>query len=307
MEKTSQTVNGASSIIGDSAVLSTVLSPIKNWLSNPPSSPRELHIDGANQSLRIVKNLIEAGSYQSCAALDDIICLFLEFTSLIIRMKLSGAYSLAVKCLAIARKLLDTSEGAVLNSYGRHWSSLCDLYSQILASTVDPSGRISRESTACLALMLSRVISVLKASISSESPNPVEESLVNIIDHARKSQLLELLCECLIASGSDIISGSTNMVPAACEACKAIWYLAHAVDIVSLGAHNFSFPLASSWRQGHSKLDGKMQEQDSLPDSNSSSLINIFVKSFLASRPMQIAVYHCLHNGLESAIHASLQ
>ncbi|VAH26126.1 unnamed protein product [Triticum turgidum subsp. durum] len=274
LEKASQTVNGASSIIGDSAVLSTILSPIKNWLRNPPSSPRELNIDGANQSLRIVKNLIEAGSYHSCAAIDDIICLFLELTSLIIRMKLSGAYSLAVK---------------------------------ILVSTVDPSGRISRESTACLALMLSRVISVLKASISSESPNPVEESLINIIDHARKSQLLELLCECLIASGSDIISGSTNMVPAACEACKAIWYLAHAVDIVSLGAHNFSFPLASSWRQGHSKLDGKMQEQDSLPDSNSSSLINIFVKSFLASRPMQIAVYHCLHNGLESAIHASLQ
>jgi fused-like protein len=178
---------------------------------------------------------------------------------------------------------------------------------QILASTVDPSGRISRESTACLALMLSRVISVLKMSISSEGPNQVEESLINIIDHARKSQLLELLCECLIASGSDIISGSTNMVPAACEACKAIWYLAHAVDIVSLGTRNFSFPLASSWRQGHSKLDGKMQEQDLLPDSNSTNLIAIFVKSFLASRPMQIAVYHCLHNGLESAIHASLQ
>ena len=47
---------------------------------------------------------------------------------------------------------------------------------QILVSTVDPSGRISRESTACLALMLSRVISGLKASMSSEDPKPVEES-----------------------------------------------------------------------------------------------------------------------------------
>ncbi|XP_051213518.1 serine/threonine-protein kinase TIO [Lolium perenne] len=307
LEKASQTVNGASSIIEDSEALLTILGPIKKWLSNPSSSPRELNFDGANQSLRIIKNLIEAGSYHSCAAIDDIISMLLEFTTLIIRMKLSAAYSLAVKCLAIARKLLDTSEGAVLSSYGRHWSAMYDLYSQILASTVDPSGRISRESTACLALMLSRVISVLKMSISSEGPNQVEESLINIIDHARKSQLLELLCECLIASGSDIISGSTNMVPAACEACKAIWYLAHAVDIVSLGARNFSFPLASSWRQGHSKLDGKMQEQDLLPDSNSTNLIAIFVKSFLASRPMQIAVYHCLHNGLESAIHASLQ
>ena len=42
LEKTSQTVNGASSIIGDSAVLSTILSPIKNWLRNPPSSPRQI-------------------------------------------------------------------------------------------------------------------------------------------------------------------------------------------------------------------------------------------------------------------------
>ena len=173
---------------------------------------------------------------------------------------------------------------------------------QILVSTVDPSGRISRESTACLALMLSRVIPGLKASMSSEDPKPVEESLLKIIDHARTSQLLELLCECLIASGSDTISGSTNMVPAACEACKAIWYLAHAVDIMSIGAHHFSFPLANSWRQIHS-----MQEQGSMADSNSTNLINIFVKSFLASRPMQVAVYHCLHNGLESAIHACLQ
>jgi fused len=172
---------------------------------------------------------------------------------------------------------------------------------QILTSTVDPSGRISRESTACLALMLSRVISGLKASMSSEGTKAVDESLLKIIDHARRSHLLELLCECLITSGSDIISGSTNMVPAACEACKAIWYLAHAVDM-SISAHHFSFPLANSWRQIHS-----MQEQGSMADSNSTNLINIFVKSFLASRPMQVAVYHCLHNGLESAIHACLQ
>ncbi|CAD6342599.1 unnamed protein product [Miscanthus lutarioriparius] len=267
LEKASQTVEGANSIVEDNEALSTILSPIKIWLTNAPSPPRELNIDGANQSLRIIKNLIDAGSCQSYAAID--ISLLLEFTNLIIKTKLSNAYGLVVK---------------------------------ILVSTVDPSGRISRESTACLALMLSRVISGLKASMSSEDPKPVEESLLKIIDHARTSQLLELLCECLIASGSDTISGSTNMVPAACEACKAIWYLAHAVDIMSIGAHHFSFPLANSWRQIHS-----MQEQGSMADSNSTNLINIFVKSFLASRPMQVAVYHCLHNGLESAIHACLQ
>lgn len=58
---------------------------------------RELNIDDANQSRRIVKNLIEAGSYQSCAAIDDIICMFLECTSVIIKTKISDAYSFAVK------------------------------------------------------------------------------------------------------------------------------------------------------------------------------------------------------------------
>ncbi|CAN6214656.1 unnamed protein product [Urochloa humidicola] len=300
LEKASQTVKGAKNILEDSEALLTVVSPIKIWLTNPPSSPRELNIDGANQSLRIIKNLIDAGSCQSYAAID--ICMLLEFTNLIIRTKISDAYVLVVKCLAIVRKLLDTNDEVILSSYDRHWSSLYELYSQILVSTVDPSGRISRESTACLTLMLSRVIAWLKSSMSSEGTKPVNKSLLKIIDHAKSSQLLELLCECLIASGSDIISGSTNMVPAACEACKAIWYLAHAVDIMSISAHHFSFPLANSWRQIHS-----MQEQGSMADSNSTNLIDIFVKSFLASRPMQVAVYHCLHNGLESAIHACLQ
>ena len=111
--------------------------------------------------------------------------------------------------------------------------------------------------------------------------------------------MLELLCKCLIASGLSIVSGSTNMVPAACEACKAIWYLAHAVDIMSITAHHFSFPLANSRQQVDLKLD------DSMADSN--DLINRFSKSFLGSQPMQVAVYHCLQNGPESAIHASLQ
>jgi fused-like protein len=131
LEKTSQTVKGANAIIEDSEALSTALSPIKIWLSNTSTSPRELNIDDANQSLRIVKNLIEAGSYQSFAAIDDIICMFLECTSVIIKTKISDAYSFAVKCLAIGRKLLDTSEGPVLQSYDRHWSSLYELYSQV--------------------------------------------------------------------------------------------------------------------------------------------------------------------------------
>jgi hypothetical protein len=59
---------------------------------------RELNIDGANQSLRIIKNLIDAGSCQSYAAID--ICMLLEFTKIIIRTKLSDAYGLVMKVLS---------------------------------------------------------------------------------------------------------------------------------------------------------------------------------------------------------------
>jgi fused-like protein len=61
---------------------------------------RELNIDGVNQTLRIVKNLIDAGSCQPSAATNDIIRTFLDFTSLIIRTKLSDANGLAVKVTA---------------------------------------------------------------------------------------------------------------------------------------------------------------------------------------------------------------
>ena len=63
------------------------------------NSYRELNIDGANQSLRIIKNLIDAGSCQPYAVKIDI-CMLLEFTNLIIRTKLSDAYGLVTKVLS---------------------------------------------------------------------------------------------------------------------------------------------------------------------------------------------------------------
>jgi hypothetical protein len=40
-------------------------------------------------------------------------------------------YVFCWQCLAIARKLLDTSDEVILNSYDRHWLSLYELYSQV--------------------------------------------------------------------------------------------------------------------------------------------------------------------------------
>jgi len=40
LEKASQTVKGANNIVEDSEAMSTIVSPIKTWLTNHPSSPR---------------------------------------------------------------------------------------------------------------------------------------------------------------------------------------------------------------------------------------------------------------------------
>ena len=40
LEKVSQTVKGANNIVEDGEAMSTIVSPIKTWLTNHPSSPR---------------------------------------------------------------------------------------------------------------------------------------------------------------------------------------------------------------------------------------------------------------------------
>jgi hypothetical protein len=40
LEKASQKVKGANNIVEDREAMSTIVSPIKTWLTNPPSSPR---------------------------------------------------------------------------------------------------------------------------------------------------------------------------------------------------------------------------------------------------------------------------
>lgn len=147
----------------------------------------------------------------------------------------------------------------------------------------------------------------LKEAVSSKSSKPVEESFLQIVDHLKGSHILELLCMCLEASGSSLLSGSSNMVPAACESCKVIWYLIHAVEIISLKGQYIVFPLARSQRHSLCQPDARAEDQDLLPDAGCAKLIEMVVKSFLASKSVQVAIYYCFHNGLESALRAALQ
>ncbi|KAF3341059.1 Serine/threonine-protein kinase TIO [Carex littledalei] len=298
LEKSSRTVKGASFLSQDEEALSTVLYPIKSWLSTSPCSIRELSVDSVNQSFRVLTNLIAAGSHYACTWVNDVIVLLLEFANAILKLKLPDPCGLETKSFSILKKLLDSSGGAPADSYYKHWKALNELYSEVITSSHDKSGRLAYETTACLAVMLYRVTLGLKTNISTKGQKPVDNVLLQILDHAcSSSQFLELLFQCLLGCGSASHTEPSTLIPAACESCKVIWYLVYAMELMSLNDGQILFPLACWRRPG----------QDPLTDLRSAKLVDVVSRALLDSRQMQIALYYCLHNGLESCVNAILQ
>ncbi|PKA55197.1 Serine/threonine-protein kinase TIO [Apostasia shenzhenica] len=217
----------------------------------------------------------------------------------------------SMQSLSVLKKLLDNSGRAIRSSYRRHWVVIADLYSQSLVSVKETSGRILYEFTACIAVMLLRLALGLKTLMATDAPEKVscsaEETLIQIVDHARTSGIVEVLCEFLVTSGSSLMSGSSNMVPAACEVCKSIWYLIEAMETISLKKHTYLFPLDRLRHEPDFKTSITGQGQGLLTDDGADSLIGMISKIFLLSKAMQVSFYCCFHNGLESTLHAVVQ
>lgn len=177
----------------------------------------------------------------------------------------------------------------------------------MLALTTDTSGRIHYETTACIAIMLYHATSELKQSTSYESTKPMERFLLQMVDCASESSVFQLLLECLTISGASLMSGSSNMVPAACEACKAIWCLINAVEIIFAKEQTYVFPLVYSRRQLSLQPDIMEYEQSLKLHKEPVKVITRLVKLFVESKAIQVAIYYSFHNGLESALYATLQ
>ncbi|XP_058074020.1 serine/threonine-protein kinase TIO [Magnolia sinica] len=317
LENNSRTVKGANNIGQDNEALAHVLLPLKTWSGGPSSACRDQDAARANQSFRIITNIITAGALRCSAVVDDMICTLLGFFGVTVSMNFpdgTDGNALTLKCLSILKKLLDNSGSGMGNSYSRHWVAITELYSQVVGYTNDASsGRVLYESTACVAVILSRVARGLKASLSAVSPevvsapSSVPETSKEILDHARTSGIVDLLCLCLATSGSSLISGSSNMLPAASEACKALWALTDALEIMSTKGHANLFPLNSFRSHTLLRLDIKCNNQSTVLETQSSKIVDRVARTFLKSKPMQVATYYCIHQGLESTLSAVIQ
>ncbi|MBA0872366.1 hypothetical protein Goshw_012394, partial [Gossypium schwendimanii] len=148
-------------------------------------------------------------------------CELLNFTAILVGLKSSDVNELVAKSFSVTKILLAENNGSdAATSYFKHWVVLVEIFSQGLQ--------------AC---------SLTQAPKGIASPSVINESLKQILDHAVTSRLVDHLCLCLATSGASLSFGSTNMLLAACEACRAIWSLMDAHEIFFVKENPSLFPL----------------------------------------------------------------
>lgn len=158
--------------------------------------------------------------------------------------------------------------------------------------------------------MLSSVAQGLKPVSSSSGPDVVSapnEALKRILDHAKTSGLVDQLCLCLATSGTSLISGSSNMLRTACEACRAIWSLTDALEILYMKENTCLFPLTAMQSHSLLRLNISDQERGSLVRTETVKVVDIVTKAFLRSKAVQVAIHYCIHQRLEVSLSASIQ
>lgn len=174
------------------------------------------------------------------------------------------------------------------------------------------SGRVLYECTSCVAVMLSQVAQSLRASAVSSNleaastPMAVNRTIQQILDHAKSSGVLDCLCLCLETSGLSLISGSTNLLRAACESCRGIWSLIDAFELLSVKG-NALFPLNSLRSHSLHRLDIKDCDEAPLHGTDFGEAIDAITKAFLKSKAIQVAIYFCLHQRHEIGLCAGVQ
>lgn len=160
--------------------------------------------------------------------------------------------------------------------------------------------------------MISTVAQGLKATSlplgsGAASTPAMNETFKRILDHAKTCGLVEHLSHCLATSGSSLISGSSNMVRAACEACKALWSLIDAVETLFIKGNVYLFPLNALRSYSLQRLDIRDHERGSLVGTDSARIVDAVTRAFLRSKAVQVSIYCCLQQRLDATLSATIQ
>ncbi|XP_019433864.1 PREDICTED: serine/threonine-protein kinase TIO [Lupinus angustifolius] len=307
LENNSRTVKGAKIIGQDNEALGHILLPLKKWSKGCQNICSDQDVPNTNQSLRILSNLVAAGVFSSSGRTDELITELIVFNGSVITMKSPDLTDLIAKSFSITKILLDNDGSCASSAYFKNWVAVVEIYSQVVTLTNDASGRVLYESSACITVILSRVAQVLRSSPQISGPETLNETANRILGHAKASGLVDHLCLCLANSGSSLMSGSSNMLRAASEACRAIWSMINALDIIYMKKNDILFPINALWSHSLHRMKIADHEQDPLAESESTKVVDAVVRALLRSKAVQVAVYYCFRQRLESAMTCGFQ
>uniref|UniRef100_A0A1J3DIF4 non-specific serine/threonine protein kinase n=1 Tax=Noccaea caerulescens TaxID=107243 RepID=A0A1J3DIF4_NOCCA len=297
LENTSRTVKGAKVIGEDDKALDLVLLSLERCSKSPQDFKRDKDVACSVQSLRIISNLVTARAIVSVGLVEKITCALLDFTDALVGMKSSEFNNLIPKSLSVTKNLVGHIEGTSLHSsYIRHWTKVVEIFVQVVGWEEEGTGRILYEACSCISTMLSRVAEDLKSS----TPDSVSKQ---ILEHANMSRIVDHLCLCLASSGSSLASGSSHMLAAACEACRAIWILINTSETFFKNDNVYIFPLDALQNHRLSQLEESNCEWGPL----SEKLVDTVTKTYLRSKHVQVAVSHCLHQRVEAPLISAIQ
>ncbi|XP_038725728.1 serine/threonine-protein kinase TIO isoform X2 [Tripterygium wilfordii] len=312
LENNSRTVKGAKIIGQDNEAIAAILQPLKRWAKGPQNSCRDQDAITSNQSLRILSNLVAASAINSSRLVDEIICELLDFLSVLVSLRLSELDDSLAKSFSIVKMLVENGKNGIASSYFSHWVAIAELFSQVVACNEDPSGKVLHESSACVSIILSRVSQGLKATSATLAPeegsvaSTAKETLKQILDHTVTSGLVDHLCLCLATSGQSLISGSSNMLRAAYEACRAIWSLIDGLETLHMKEKAYLFPL-DALRHALLQPDIRDYELGSFVGTESIRIVDAVTRVFLTSKAVQVSIYYCLHQRVEAVLSCSIQ
>ncbi|CAN1178836.1 Serine/threonine-protein kinase TIO [Linum perenne] len=133
------------------------------------------------------------------------------------------------------------------------------------------------------------------------------EASKQILERAKACGLMDHLCGCLVTSGQGLISGSSTMLRAACEACKAIGSFIEGLEAIFMKENAISFPVIAFRSCSLRRLQIQDHEKVSLVGTDSARMIDAFTRAFLRSKAVQVAVSYCLRQRIETSLLATIQ
>ncbi|BBN17969.1 fused [Marchantia polymorpha subsp. ruderalis] len=334
VEFTSRTVKGAQVVGQDRGAVAHILHSFRNLqikgtaalsrqentiVQRPLIQNDEQSSANANQGLRILSNLLSGGALQQKVAVEDVIPAVLGLVRATLGASNGPHVGLLIKGLAVLRKLMEVGGNRVETSYLHHSVAILRLYPQAVAYAHDPSGRVLYDSTSCVSVLLTRVVSGLTSILTPEQGEEGEnlggaasaegQIMAQIIGQAKAVGTADHLCSCLSATGTNLISASSTSAPVAGEACKGLWALISGLNLTNgKGDLRHGFPLAVLKGYAETWADDKKLEDESFkPEEGSSGVIEMVTDSISKSKSMQVAVCYALLHGSDNALSAVMQ